>query len=247
MKEEWRPVVGYEGLYEVSSWGRVRSLDRTVNRLMADGRVLKKRLRGKVLKQTLDKSGRLYVFPCEGGRARRMYVHQAVARAFHANPDNLETVNHKDLVPTNNRADNLEWMSRLDNVRHAYAAGVHSPVLNPKRRNKLTPEAACELRRRYASGENVNSLAQEFGVTSGVVSKVGQGRAWIDPANPPPRLAPRPLTEEQRLEVGRRRVAGVPVKALSAKFGIKKSQVFNCRALFIQHSQAQPPNPTTSP
>ena len=242
MIEEWRPIADFEGLYEVSSTGRVRSLDRTVDRVMADGRILKKRLKGRLLKQAIDKGGRLYVFPCRDGAASRKYVHQLVARAFIPNPKNLGTVNHKDCVPTNNRVDNLEWMTVGDNIRHAHAAGIFSPVKNPKIRSKLTPEAAEEIRRRYAAGDNVNDLAAEFGVTSGVVSKIGQGRSWVDPANPPPRLPGRVLSHEQRLEVGRRRVSGVPVKTLTKEFGIKKSHIANCRALFM--AQTPPPAST---
>lgn len=102
MIEEWRTIFGYEGLYEVSSYGRVRSLDRYVVDSLGNRRFYK----GKVLSPIKDKVGYLSVKLQEGNKHN---IHRLVAQAFIENPDNLPQVNHKDEDKSNNRVDNLEW------------------------------------------------------------------------------------------------------------------------------------------
>lgn len=103
-KEIWKPVAGYEGLYEVSNEGNVRSLK--------SGRW---RNRRKILTPRKIDNGYHLVALCKDGTGKQMYVHRLVAQAFIPNPNNLETVNHKDEVKTNNNVSNLEWMSHKDN------------------------------------------------------------------------------------------------------------------------------------
>lgn len=101
MNEEWRPVVGYEGLYEVSNTGRVRSVDRYVKTCYGSYRLHK----GKVLSPGIRPDGYLVV----SLQYRMFRVHRLVAQAFLPNPDNLPQVNHRDENPGNNNVDNLEW------------------------------------------------------------------------------------------------------------------------------------------
>lgn len=108
MKEEWRDAPGYEGLYQVSNLGRVRTI--------RDGREYKA---GYILKGKRNRYG--YVEPAltNGGRRTLVLVHRLVAEAFIPNPLKLATVNHKNGVKTDNRVENLEWMSRRDNALHS--------------------------------------------------------------------------------------------------------------------------------
>ena len=106
MIEEWRPVVGYEGLYEVSNTGQVRSLDRFYYRLH----------KGKVLSPAKDRYGYLTVTLNCNGKSKTIKIHRLVAQAFIENPDNLPQVNHKDEDKTNNNVDNLEWCTAKYNV-----------------------------------------------------------------------------------------------------------------------------------
>lgn len=118
-EEIWKAVEGYEGKYEVSNLGRVRSLDHISFRNLR-GQIYDCLVRGKILSPTKDSSGYLQIRLWNDGM-KSFLVHRLVAKAFIPNPDNLETVNHKDENITNNRADNLEYLSVADNVRYGTA------------------------------------------------------------------------------------------------------------------------------
>jgi hypothetical protein len=108
MKERWKPIPGYEGRYEVSSWGRV--LSKRTN---------------KFLKPNVMNHGYACVHLYSGGKQTRVVktIHQLVAIAFIPNPHDYREVNHKNFLRRDNRVENLEWVSRKENVQHALAAG----------------------------------------------------------------------------------------------------------------------------
>ena len=114
MTEEWKPVVGYEGYYEVSSLGRVRSVERLVVRKTGQRVVFP----GVVLSTFLSPNGRIQVSLWKGNRMKNPQVHRLVAMAFLPNPDNLPEVNHKDENPQNNRVENLEWCTKKYNMNY---------------------------------------------------------------------------------------------------------------------------------
>ena len=117
IEEIWRPIPGYEGLYEVSNLGRVRSVDRYV-KSKGESYWLRK---GKMLSPTKDKNGYLKVNLSCNGKHNIIRVHRLVTEAFLPNPDNLPEVNHKDEDKTNNRVENLEWCNRKYNVNFGTA------------------------------------------------------------------------------------------------------------------------------
>ena len=103
--EEWRPIPNYEGLYEVSNLGNVRSLDRVVK-----GRPgTYARIKGKTLSPIKNGGGYLRVNLCNKYGRKAVFVHRLVAKAFIENFDNLPEVNHKDENKENNSLENLEW------------------------------------------------------------------------------------------------------------------------------------------
>ena len=108
--EEWRDVVGYEGLYQVSSMGRVKSLERKD----CLGRTVKER----ILKSRTNRYGYMEVNLCADGKRKMLKVHRLVCQAFHDNPDNKPEVNHVNEDKTDNRACNLEWCTVKENNNH---------------------------------------------------------------------------------------------------------------------------------
>lgn len=122
MKEEWRPVVGYEGLYEVSNLSRVKSVERdiTVDRVNRDGLVkpYTVHVKERILKQGRRHDGYADVSLSDHGKTVLHCVHRLVAEAWIPNPQGLRCVNHKDLDKTNNALSNLEWVSNSENVSH---------------------------------------------------------------------------------------------------------------------------------
>ena len=121
-QEEWRPVVGYEGLYEVSNLGRVRSLPRTMKsrRGKEQGGY---HLKGRVLKQHDTGNGYLAV-PMTKGVCKM--VHRLVLEAFVPNPDNKPCCDHIDANRKNNRVENLRWATYSENNSHPHAVSLRS-------------------------------------------------------------------------------------------------------------------------
>lgn len=117
--EKWKWIRGYKGKYKVSTHGRVKSVNRI---LICKNGVVKYRL-GRILKQsTVD--GYKYVNLGFNIKHRNKSVHRMVAFTFILNPENKGDVNHKDLNKCNNAITNLEWATRLENVRHAMSNGI---------------------------------------------------------------------------------------------------------------------------
>lgn len=140
--ETWKAIDGYEGHYEVSDLGRVRSM---------------KYGKEKILKLCKTTNGYLRVGLRKDGQKKMSLVHRLIAEAFIPNPNNLETVNHKDEIKTNNAAINLEWMSREDNV--AYSRPQFS-----KRRVQMFDKQTGELLATFPStheAERVVGIAQQ--------------------------------------------------------------------------------------
>lgn len=113
MNEVWKPIEGYEGRYEVSNSGLVRSLN-----YHRTGKV-------KILKTHTDRYGYVCVeLPKENNRRKHLTVHRLVAQAFVPNPKEKPEVNHKDGDKQNNCFSNLEWVTMAENQRHAWINGM---------------------------------------------------------------------------------------------------------------------------
>ncbi len=162
MTEEWRDIAGYEGLYQVSNKGRVKSLPRTVER--SNGWLYT--VRERILKQQKvryegGKKPRKMVH-LKSGNSKRFFVSRLVAEAFIPNPDILPQVNHRDGEPLNNEVDNLEWVTNQDNAIHAYENGL---MRTEKRVVKICP-LTNEMIEVYKSG---SEAAREHEVTPGAI------------------------------------------------------------------------------
>ncbi len=120
--ELWRPIVGYEGVYEVSNAGRIRSfrVDKDEGRLLTPG---------------LSQTGYLSVVLYKDGRHRTMNVHTAVIEAFRGPRPLKHETNHKNGVKTDNDIRNLEYLSASDHRRYAYRVGQAHPSTTPRQEN----------------------------------------------------------------------------------------------------------------
>lgn len=114
IQEEWRDITGYEGYYQISNLGRVKSLDRVV--IGKDGR--KFHYKCQIMKPGIHYKGYILVKLCIDSKQKCYKVHRLVAQAFIPNPDNLPQVNHKDEDKTNNRVENLEWCTNEYNNKY---------------------------------------------------------------------------------------------------------------------------------
>lgn len=122
-KEIWKDIKDYEGAYQCSSYGRVKSLDRYIEEHNG-----KKQFRkGQIIKPRLNKNGYLQLALNKNAKRKMVYVHILIAETFLDNYKKLETVNHKDGNKLNNNIDNLEWSSYSNNNQHSYDE-LHRPA-----------------------------------------------------------------------------------------------------------------------
>ena len=167
--ETWRPVKGYEGLYEVSDLARVRSLDRMTKRKKKDGTFGLTPVRGHIMKQS-ERNGYLFVNLSEGHRkVKSIDIHRIVATAFVPNPNDLTEINHKDENKHNNLPSNLEWCNHQYNTN--YGTGKwRKAVPRRKKVEQLTLDG-----RHVAYYESVCKLSRIKGYSQGNISTVCRG------------------------------------------------------------------------
>jgi hypothetical protein len=168
IEEIWKPIVGYEGLYEVSNLGNVRSLDRY---FITNGgyRTFRK---GKMLKLTPNPYGYIIVQLWNKQKCYQQGVHRLVAEAFIPNPNNLPVVNHKDEDKTNNCVENLEWCTVKYNTN--YGTGIRRRSEKQKgisRPNTYKPVHIFKNGELIKTCESVNATAIFLGSKPNSVSQ----------------------------------------------------------------------------
>ncbi|MFB4275792.1 NUMOD4 domain-containing protein [Nonomuraea sp. MTCD27] len=118
--ETWIDIAGYEGHYQVSDHGQIRSLPR----FRAGRGGLPTKVSGRILRPGTGSNGYLFVILSKNARSTNARIHRLVAAAFLPNPEQRPEVNHLDGDKTNNHVTNLEWATRQENVRHACETGL---------------------------------------------------------------------------------------------------------------------------
>jgi hypothetical protein len=172
-QEQWKPVVGFENRYEVSSQGRVRNA-----------------VRGRVLKPAPTSRGYLTVQLYDGSRPKkpRSYcVHDLVMAAFVGPKPQGYQVDHGDKGKQCNALDNLEYVTPAENIRRFVQTGKRKRYYGSDHANaKLTAEQVRQLRRLLAEGElHTSWLASEFGVSRSTVFDAARGRTYKNVADFP--------------------------------------------------------------
>lgn len=161
--EEWRPVVGWEGLYSISSIGRVR---RDFSR--STGKA------GAIIKPWVGKTGYISVSLYRDAIKTNYYVHALVAAAFIGPRPYRLDIDHIDSVKANNRVENLHYISRSENL-------IRADIIGPMRRGRRNPNAKLTddaVRKIRASAEQGKILAVRYGVSSSLISRVKTKSIW---------------------------------------------------------------------
>lgn len=140
IEEIWKPVVGYEGTYEVSNLGRVKSCERTI--ITKDGS--KMNFQDKIIKHSINRRGYEIICLSKKGVKKSVIVHRIVGKAFIENPYNKEQINHKNGVKTDNRVENLEWVTNQENMSHAYKNRIRDNDLLGKSLRKKVDQLTLE-------------------------------------------------------------------------------------------------------
>ncbi len=175
MGEVWQAVPEYEGLYEASTLGRIRSVDR----LITGKNGVTKRFSGRVLKPVKQNAGYFALGLSKAGIVETVLVHRIVAKTFLGNPEGLEEVNHIDGVKGNNALSNLEWMSRVRNIRHAMGMGLIQGLGENNPAAKINDESAMQIKELLRLGLHPNEIAPMFGVKPSTAFDILLGRSWM--------------------------------------------------------------------
>ena len=154
--ESWKPILGYEGLYYVSNYGRIKKHDSN-----------------HIMKQNFSRDYLILGLTGYDGKRKTLRVHRLVAMTFQLNNDISLEVNHKNGIKSDNRNINLEWVTHKSNSEKIYSSGNHS--------KKLKPEMVVEIKKLLVSGEILQiEIAKKFNVSRSTISEINTGKKWVN-------------------------------------------------------------------
>lgn len=167
--EIWKDIVGFEGRYIVSNFGRVKSIG--------------KKTRYAILAFVVHRQGYLRVGLSKDNHHKSYLVHRIVAEAFLPNSDKKETVNHIDGNKANNNINNLEWCTQRENNIHAHKTGLAKITIEQIKgqcaRAKLTKRQVLEIKELYNQGKTLTELAVLYNVSKAQICRIVNGKSRI--------------------------------------------------------------------
>lgn len=175
MTEIWKDIQGYEGLYEISDLGRVKSLPKMSGSCMRKEKILNS-------KNRLTKDGYARVNLHKEGKGKDFRVCRLVATHFIDSPDNKPTVNHINGIKTDDRVENLEWATLNENMQHAYNTQLKKSMKGEANaRSKLTIEQVKAIRKRYKRYSKIDgtvAIARDYDVTPRVINQIVNNKSY---------------------------------------------------------------------
>lgn len=176
LKEIWKDIPGYEGYYQVSNLGRVRSIDREV--VYRDGK--KCLYKGRLLKPREDKNGYFQVGLSKLGKVKTFKVHRLVLEAFKGPcPEGMESC-HKNGIKTDNIVYNLRWDTKVANQADSKRHGTNNGPKGERCGNaKLTEQDVVDIRTEYTKGNIIQEeLGKQFGVHQVTIGNIVRRETW---------------------------------------------------------------------
>lgn len=174
--EIWRDIDGFENLYQISNMGRVLSLERSsVFKLGKHKKETEVKVPSKILVQSSVR-GYLALGLCKYGKYKQFKIHRLVAQAFIPNIENKPGVNHKNGIKTDNRVENLEWVTDYENKKHAKKNGLNftgkRKVFKPRVLNK---EIVKNIREDFENGMNQTNISKKYSISRSHIGRVIRG------------------------------------------------------------------------
>ncbi len=174
LSEEWRPIPGFEGIYEASNLGRIKRLRRVLVHNYGGDRILKEKLPA----FRISGNGYYRIRLTFNKQKTFHFVHRLIAAAFMPCNDPSKQINHKDCNKFNNCIDNLEWVSGSENMKHAYRNGRISKLGELNSCAKLNIESIQRIRIMILNGMNNRQIADCFDVGRSTISLIRNKKLW---------------------------------------------------------------------
>lgn len=176
IKEQWRHINGYNGLYMVSNWGRVKSANENLGEMPNGGSRIKQ---GRFLSLRPSKDGYVRVSLHKAKKQSMKLVHRLVAEHFLKARPGKDQVNHKNGIKSDNGVVNIEWCTKLENQRHAIKTGLQNFIGENAPVSKLTEQQVKEIRQKYNQGGYTEAvLAMQYEVSKSNINNIRCNRTW---------------------------------------------------------------------
>jgi hypothetical protein len=173
--EIWKDIPEFQGFYQISNLGRVRSCDRYVAKHKNGALSL---LKGSLKKIVYEKNHYPFVDLYKNNKRSKQYMHRLMAIAFLPNPKNLKEINHIDGNKQNFSPSNLEWCSHIDNCLHAINTKLHDCQGEQHHNATLLNETVIKIRELHQSGITQTEISKKFSINLRLVSKIVNRERW---------------------------------------------------------------------
>lgn len=176
MKEVWKDIPGFEGQYQASTLGNIRSVNRT-QVFIQNNKKIKRNVKGRILAFAKPHGTCQYFQVALGHGTKTFNVHRLIAITFLENPLNKKFVNHKNFNKLDNTVKNLEWVSLSENAKH-YTSSANSKKDGAYKNAKLTVKQVLEIRILCENKIDQKIIGEEYGVSKSMISLIHNRERW---------------------------------------------------------------------